>query len=40
VTSSICDYFAGETITVFYGPTIPWKQIGKEFWRRRRDQVP
>jgi len=32
MTGSISDYFAEETITVFYGLIILWMKIGKEFW--------
>jgi len=39
MTGSICDYFAGETITAFYGRIISWTGIGKGFWRGRRDQI-
>ena len=40
MTGLLCDYFAGETITAFCGLIIPWTEIGKEFWRGKRDQVP
>ena len=40
MTGSICDYFAGKTITAFCDLTIPWTGIGKGFWRGKWDQVP
>jgi len=37
MTDLICNHFAGEITMVFYGSTIPWKGIGKEFWWGWRD---